>query len=76
MRIVIRGHPRDRMAERGILERDIRHVLENHEQSYPGNSNSIVYVGTVTDGRRLQVFVLKPGIVKDPVVIKSAAWKD
>lgn len=76
MKLQIRGHPRRRMAERGITEADIRAALEGFHTSITGK-DSVTYVGPGKNGEDLKVFVMLPGIVEDgATIIKSAAWKD
>lgn len=77
MRLVIVGHPRKRMLQRGITEADIRHALANVRSSWETPKGSVQYVGPGLDGRELKVWVLLPGITSSEaeVVIKSVAWK-
>ncbi|MBO4144901.1 DUF4258 domain-containing protein [Kocuria rhizophila] len=49
------SHGRDRAAERGISQDDIREVLRAPYMSYPGKTSRVCYVGTTTDGRAIVV---------------------
>ena len=78
MILVIRGHPRRRMAERLVTEADIEHALCNHEMSWPAHDGGIAYQGPGMTGRSLKVWVLAPGYTGEDatVTVKSVAWKD
>ncbi|MHA7240012.1 DUF4258 domain-containing protein [Arthrobacter sp. TMS1-12-1] len=55
MDLFISYHARNRMRQRGISEDDIREALANYHTSQPGQSAPICYIGTLQDGRQLQV---------------------
>lgn len=73
MRLVIRGHPARRMAERSISEAEVREVLANPVQTHPGDAGSTVYTGHTSTGRRIQVVAItrQPGTF----IVKTAFEK-
>lgn len=78
MNIIIRGHPGDRLRERGIAVADVKHALLNFTSSWATPKGGIEYQGPGRDGRVLKVWLLPPGLEGDHgrLVLKSAAWKD
>ncbi|TIC84113.1 DUF4258 domain-containing protein [Nocardioides sp. GY 10127] len=79
MNLVLRGHPLQRMAQRGITRADIENALANSHTTWTDPSKpSVTYIGPGLNGQDLKVWTVPPG-VEDPsgrVIIKSAAWKD
>lgn len=76
MKLVIRGHPVRRMAQRNVTKGDIENALRNYRSSWPTTSNSIEYRGPGVDGRELKVWLLPPGYIDEDstMTVKSIAW--
>jgi|GEM_PF-2286629 len=64
------------MAQRHILEHDIIEVLRNYDFSKPGHDGGHEYTGFARPSRRLKVWTKGGFPPKEPVIIKSAAWKE
>jgi len=76
MRLQIRGHPRQRMAQRGVTEADIEHALTYFQTRWQTPTGGTQYVGPGIGGRRLKVWLVPPGLDADPVIVKSVAWAE
>lgn len=58
--LIFTKHVREGMADRNIKKGDVRTAADNHDTTYPGTHKTretIVKVGTASDGRRLCVVV-------------------
>lgn len=72
MRIKATKHAERRMAERSYAARDVLHVLEHFDMSMPGDGSAVKYVGTLPDGRRVAVILIRPLDVTKLNVVKTA----
>jgi Domain of unknown function (DUF4258) len=74
--IVYLGHARQRMAERGISEEDIRHVLLTYDVRRPAPRRGQASPSEILIGwcrwRRLRVYIVRGS---DPPAVKTAAWE-
>jgi hypothetical protein len=70
--IIQRGHSTRRLAQRGITVREVKEVLQNHDQSYPGDRCGTVYIGTTSAGRRLAVVAITPPNDPSKRILKTA----
>jgi len=77
MRLVIRGHPLERMRDRGVTREDIENAIRNHHSSWSTQQGGIQYIGPACSGDDLKVWVLPPGYCDDnaTIIVKSVAWK-
>jgi hypothetical protein len=70
-RLIFTPHVLDAMREREISKKSVRTAVDNHDTTYPGTHrtrDTIVKVGTASDGRRLCVVV---DAKKERVVVTS-----
>lgn len=76
VRLVIVGHPVERMLERGISEKDVYRALHSYVTRIEGRGDSITYIGPSESGSLIKVFLLKPGLINgvNEVIVKSVAW--
>ena len=76
MRLILRGHPVKRMAERGVTEEQIRATLLSPDTTMPGDNGGRCYQRRFPDGRTLKVWLVQPMSSTDTsVIVKSAAWR-
>ncbi|KZS71894.1 hypothetical protein A4G29_05950 [Mycobacterium kansasii] len=74
--LIIVGHPRRRMAERGITEDDIKRAIRSCFADYPATDGAWCHAGYGMDGRSvLKVWTMPPLSHEGRIVVKSAAWK-
>lgn len=64
------------MRTRGIRQQDVEVTLAAPHEVCDTPEDSTRYTRTMTDGRTLKVWVLRPPLVPDQYFIKSTAWKD
>lgn len=78
MRAIIRGHPRERMTERGVTEADVLWVIENFSFSTPGKKGdaTLLYGAPRNDGRVLKVVLIGSPPRTEPYIVKTVAWRD
>ena len=70
-RLIFTKHVLKGMRLRGITRNDVRTAVKNHDTTYPGTHptrETIVKVGTTSNGRRLAVVLSLP---KERVVVTS-----
>lgn len=74
LRLVFSEHATRAMHRRQISVADVRAALENRHTTYPGTNpraDTLVVVGTVTNGRDLSVVVR----VEQPSYVVTAFWR-
>jgi hypothetical protein len=76
MKIILRGHPLERMVERGVTEADIQHVLRFYSSSFATRNNSTELRAMFVNGRVLKVWIVGSVPLVEPVIIKSVAWME
>lgn len=75
MRFRLTHHVRQRMAERGITEEDIRCVLEGPITTWSDPENRSRNIrGTISDGRALKVCLVDPSPSDGIERVKTAMW--
>lgn len=78
MDVVIKGHPVDRMGERGFTEADVRYVIKNYTFGTPSKKGgaTVLFGNPRGDKRVLKVVLLGDPPRTDPYIVKTAAWRD
>ena len=78
MRVVMRGHPRDRAEERGFTQEDVEAVVENYAYSASSKKGdaTILYGAPRHNGAVLKVVLVGDPPKTDPYIVKTAAWRD
>ena len=78
MRVVMRGHPRERAGERNFTLADVEEVIANYTYSTSSKrGDATVVFGTPRgDGDVLKVVLLGDPPRTDPYIVKTAAWRD
>ncbi|MFF2296984.1 DUF4258 domain-containing protein [Arthrobacter sp. NPDC058127] len=75
MKLNFSSHARNQMRRRGITEEDVRAALEHWNTSVPGKSAPVCYIGTVPDGRTLQVCLSDTVGSQATIDVVTAYWK-
>ena len=68
---ILSKHTRDRMAERGITEEQIRSALHREQRREPGQPGTLWIHGLVDGGD-----ILKVCVPTDMSIVITAAWPD
>ena len=77
MKVIIRGHPRERMLQRGVTDDDVMSVVDAYSYSVPShNGASTSLFGTPNDDGRVLMVVLLGSPPRTPYIVKTVAWKD
>ncbi|WP_082933179.1 DUF4258 domain-containing protein [Mycolicibacterium elephantis] len=71
--LIIRGHPRRRMSQRGITEADILSALRACLLHRPGEDDALVHEGRVS--ARVLIVVTVERSCTGTLTIKTAMWK-
>ena len=71
MRIKYTNHGTERGDERAISRSDVEYVLKHFDMSMPGRGRAVKYLGTLPDGRRVAVVLVRPFDVTKVNVVKT-----
>lgn len=75
--LIISGHARRRMIQRGVTEDDIERALRSCFDDRPGDKESTCHVGYGVNSQRgpLKVWTMPPLSHQGDIIVKSVAWE-
>lgn len=76
MQLIVTKHLRDRLAERGITEADVRNALRHFHISYETPKPSWCFEGPALNGRTIKVWCPPGKAGPETYIVKSTAWKE